>query len=64
MSGCQELAARAELQRIHVGFVKRGERSPSLEVLVRLGQALGVPVLRLAAEAEVLSAERKDLCPA
>ena len=50
----EELAERAEIHRTHVGFVERGQRSPSVDVVVRVGAALGVSASRLLAEAEAL----------
>ncbi len=37
-----ELAAKARITRVHVGFLERGDRSPSLEVYVKLCRALQV----------------------
>jgi transcriptional regulator with XRE-family HTH domain len=48
----EELAERAELHRNHVGFLERGERSPTVDVLVRIGEALGVPGWALLKEAQ------------
>ena len=48
----EELAERADLHRNHVGFLERGERSPTVDVLARIGTALGVPASRLLFEAE------------
>lgn len=48
----EALAERAELHRNHVGFLVRGERSPTVDVLVRIGAALGVPAWALVREAQ------------
>jgi transcriptional regulator with XRE-family HTH domain len=48
----EALAERAELHRNHVGFLERGERSPTVDVLARVGAALGVPAWALLKEAQ------------
>jgi transcriptional regulator with XRE-family HTH domain len=48
----EALAERAELHRNHVGFLERGERSPTVDVLARIGEALGVPSWVLLKEAQ------------
>jgi transcriptional regulator with XRE-family HTH domain len=48
----EKLAERAEVHRNHVGFLERGLRSPTVEVLVRIGNALGVPAWRLLKEVQ------------
>jgi transcriptional regulator with XRE-family HTH domain len=58
----EKLAERAEVHRNEVGFLERGERSPSVAVLVRVGEALGVPawiLLREAQEGDKDSAGRR-----
>ena len=41
------LAKDAKITRIHVGFLERGERQPSLDVFVRLCRALRVKPSRV-----------------
>jgi transcriptional regulator with XRE-family HTH domain len=48
----EALAERAEIHRNHVGFLERGERSPTVDVLVRIGEALEVPGWVLLKEAQ------------
>lgn len=48
----EKLAERAELHRNHIGFIERGQRSPTVAVLARIGEALGVPAWRLLREAQ------------
>ncbi len=50
----EKLAERADLHRNHVGFVERGLRSPSVDVLAQIGAALGVPGWQLLKEAQEL----------
>jgi transcriptional regulator with XRE-family HTH domain len=56
----ERLAERADLHRNHVSFVERGERSPSVDVLARLGYALGVPGWALLKEAQEAQTESGD----
>jgi transcriptional regulator with XRE-family HTH domain len=51
----EALAERADLHRNHVGFIERGERSPTVDVLARIGEALGVPGWVLLKEAQELN---------
>lgn len=53
----EELADASGIHRTHVGFLERGERSSSIDVLVRLALVLGVPASQLVSEAEQLAAE-------
>jgi DNA-binding XRE family transcriptional regulator len=46
------LAEIAEIHRTHVGFIERGEQSPSLDVAHRVAAALGLRLATLVAEAE------------
>jgi transcriptional regulator with XRE-family HTH domain len=48
----EALAERADLHRNHVGFLERGERSPTVDVLARIGEALGIPAWELLREAQ------------
>lgn len=38
----EKLADRSQLDRSYVGGVERGERNPSLEIICRIADALGV----------------------
>lgn len=51
----EELADVAGIHRTHVGFLERGERSSSIDVLVRVSEALKVPASQVLAEAEALA---------
>lgn len=42
-----ELAARADLHRPYLTGVERGTRNPSLNTLIRIANALHVPLLEL-----------------
>jgi transcriptional regulator with XRE-family HTH domain len=59
----EQLAERAELHRNEVSFVERGLRSPRVEVLVRLGEALGVPGWLLLRQAQEEAREESDVDP-
>lgn len=48
----EALAAQAGLHRNYIGNVERGERNPSLVILVRICSALKVPLSKLILEAE------------
>lgn len=48
----EELAARSELHRTYISFLERGMKSPTVDVLTRLGTALSVQASQLLAEAE------------
>ena len=38
----EELAFQAELSRVHIGFIERGEKVPSLESIIKIANALSV----------------------
>jgi transcriptional regulator with XRE-family HTH domain len=48
----EELAARSGLHRTYISFLERGMKSPTVDVLTRLGNALGIRASQLLAEAE------------
>jgi transcriptional regulator with XRE-family HTH domain len=48
----EALAELAEIHPMHVGYIERGQRSPSIDVAEQLAWALGVPIAVLMAEAE------------
>jgi XRE family transcriptional regulator, regulator of sulfur utilization len=48
----ERLAGEAELDRSYVGAVERGERNPSLKVIKKLADALGVSLSTLFSECE------------
>ena len=48
----ENLADRASIHRTYIGGIERGERNPTLTMIVRLARALGVP------PAELLATER------
>ncbi|MBF3523515.1 helix-turn-helix domain-containing protein [Burkholderia pseudomallei] len=50
------LATAAEVHRVHISRLERGERAPSLETMLLLCQALGVSLTAMSAaiEAELL----------
>ncbi len=48
----EALAYAAELHPTYVGAIERGERNVSLRNLLRIADALGMPLSRLIAEAE------------
>lgn len=49
----EELAARSGLHRTYISFLERGIKSPTVEALSRLGDALDVRASQLLAEAEL-----------
>lgn len=46
----EELAFEAEIDLTYMGGIERGKRNPSLLVMVRVADALGVPLVKLLAE--------------
>jgi transcriptional regulator with XRE-family HTH domain len=48
----EQLAERAGLHRTHISYIERGLRSPTVTVLTRIAEALGVPTWQLLREAE------------
>ena len=40
--GLREVARRAEIDPAHLSRIERGERTPSLEALIRLARVLGL----------------------
>ncbi|KZX53504.1 hypothetical protein A3709_10285 [Halioglobus sp. HI00S01] len=48
----ESLAAEVGLHRTYIGAIERGERNISLENLVSISAALGLPLSRLLDEAE------------
>ena len=55
----ESFANAVGLHRTYVGAVERGERNVSMQNLVRIANALGIPPSRLFAEAEEEVAERE-----
>lgn len=43
----EELAEKANMHRTYIGMIERGERNPALLNLIRLAQALDVPLPEL-----------------
>ena len=43
----EEFADRAQIHRTYIGGIERGERNPTLTMICRLADALGVPPGRL-----------------
>jgi transcriptional regulator with XRE-family HTH domain len=43
----EELADQANIHRTYIGGIERGERNPTLTMIVRLAQALSVPPAKL-----------------
>lgn len=43
----EELAFEAEIDLTYVGGIERGKRNPSLLVMVRIADALSVPLIKL-----------------
>jgi len=50
----EALAKRARLHQTGIGFLERGERSPSIDTLEAISKALGISVSSLMSEAERL----------
>jgi transcriptional regulator with XRE-family HTH domain len=55
----EELGARADLDRTYVSGVERGRRNPTLTVLYRLSEALGVDLEVLFAATRTIAAEER-----
>ncbi len=55
----EQLAAKAGIHRTHVGFLERGERSASVDVLVRIAVALEVPAWAILKEAQFAEVPRE-----
>jgi transcriptional regulator with XRE-family HTH domain len=53
----EELAVRSHLHRNYVGGIERGERNPSFTNLLRIADALNVPLSALLAQAEISSTQ-------
>ncbi len=54
-----ELAARVDVSRSHIGRLETGEKQPSLKMLFRLAEAMDVPASAVLAEMERFSAEKR-----
>ncbi|HEX5220858.1 MAG TPA: helix-turn-helix transcriptional regulator [Verrucomicrobiae bacterium] len=54
----EELAAKALLHRTYVSDIERGARNPSLETLVRLAEALQIPLAEIFRETEAVRQTR------
>lgn len=48
----EDLADAAGLHRTYVSLLERGQRNPSLYVILTLAAALGIPAFKLVAEIE------------
>jgi transcriptional regulator with XRE-family HTH domain len=46
----EELAFEAKIDLTYVGGIERGRRNPSLLVMVRIAEALSVPITKLLAD--------------
>jgi transcriptional regulator with XRE-family HTH domain len=46
----EELAFEAEIDLTYMGGIERGRRNPSLMVMVRIAEALSVPLAKLLSE--------------
>ena len=46
----EQLAFEAEIDLTYMGGIERGKRNPSLLVMVRIAEALGVPLPKLLGE--------------
>ena len=56
----EDLADRAELDRTYVSGIERGRRNPTLKVLQRLADALGVDLDVIFATAREIAFEMKE----
>lgn len=59
----EELPHRAGVHRTYISFLELGERNPSVDSLLKIGRALGVPASRLVAESEDAMEELADMAP-
>jgi len=57
----EELADRAELDRTYVSGIERGRRNPTLKILQRLSDALGVDLDVMFATAREIASETREL---
>lgn len=48
-----DLAAQVDVHQTMISYIERGEKKPSLEVLIRLQDALGVALLPVPAQTAV-----------
>lgn len=48
----EALAELSQLHPMHVGYIERGQRSPSIDVAEQIAWALNVPIATLMAEAD------------
>jgi len=51
------LAGRADIHRTYIGGIERGERNPTLTMIHRLAEALGVPPTELLETEEASSTD-------
>lgn len=50
-----QLAEKANLSNVHVSYIERGERIPSLDIIIRLANSLGVSADDLLADYLIVS---------
>jgi transcriptional regulator with XRE-family HTH domain len=55
----EELALEAGLERVFISLLERGQRSPSLTVVLQLARTLNVPANQLVAEVERKTARKR-----
>lgn len=55
----EALSLETGVHRNYIGGIERGERSPSVAAIIKLADALGVPVSELFGRAESIAARRK-----
>lgn len=53
----EQLADLADFDRTFIGFLERGERSPSLDTVFALARALGIPANRFIAKVDAILRE-------
>lgn len=46
----EELAFQVHISRVHIGYIERGERAPSLETLINIANVLKISVDELIAD--------------